>query len=95
MIRTARLGSRCCGVTSAGVRGNSRPDLESARGRGRAPKLIDRDLLSSSRERGPLPVGPHPRLLLDHEGTWPSLSVDGPSHSVTHGHTSFELHLGF
>ncbi len=44
--------SRCCGVTSASVQvvpsgGNSRPDQV----QGEGPKLIDKDLLSSSRER--------------------------------------------
>ncbi len=31
----------------------------------KVPKLIDKNLLSNSRERGPLPVGPHPRLLFE------------------------------
>jgi len=33
--------------------------------KGKVPKLINKDLLSNSRERGPLPVGPHPRLFFD------------------------------
>ncbi len=38
--------------------------------KGKVPKLINKDLLSNSRERGPLPVGPHPRLFLHRTPTF-------------------------
>ena len=66
--RRSRAGadSNCASVLAA-VGSHQRPsDQVGTPGpikcKGKVPKLINKDLLSNSRERGPLPVGPHPRL---------------------------------
>ena len=67
--RRSRAGadSNCASVLAA-VGSHQRPSFPQVgtpgpiKCKGKVPKLINKDLLSNSRERGPLPVGPHPRL---------------------------------
>jgi hypothetical protein len=62
---------------------NSRPDqVRQARGKVPNLKLINKDLLSDSRERGPLPVGPHPRLFLYSGAAGPGPSESNVRHST-------------
>ena len=67
--RRAGADSNCASVLAA-VGSHQRPSFPQVgtpgpiKCKGKVPKLINKDLLSNSRERGSLPVGPHPRLFL-------------------------------